>query len=180
MGADWYFIRGFYGYEIKISDDSSFGDIINTLEKLGQIIDKSFKFAAILSEFHSRIEDMGEDELRDMYSGSTIIIGFETINDLGLMLKKSEELKEYITDNPILIGIEFVETPGFFYGIDRMEHLYEMYYNDTSDDDENADDNSSLSDDSDESDVDEDYYNSSDDDEDKVMPITEMNKCKIE
>ncbi len=139
MGADWYSIKGFYGYQIKISDKSSLKRIINTLVKLSEKIDKSFKFVGILSILHSRMEYLSVEEYDEFYSESAIIIGFEPIDDLTKMLKKSQKLKEYITENPILTGIEFVDKPGFYCGIDTMDNLYDIYCNDDEEDEDEED-----------------------------------------
>jgi hypothetical protein len=158
MGADWYFIQGFYGYEICVPNDSSFKETVQLLADLSNIIDESFVIVAVLSEFYSRVDDMDVEELKEMYEHSSFIIGFRTINELNKMVENTNALKEYITDNPIFTGIEFVENPGFFCGLEVFGSLYDMFYDDDNNSDEDEDDNSD---------------NTSDEDEEKVAPDTE-------
>ena len=158
MGADWYFIQGFYGYEICVPNDSSFKETVQLLADLSNIIDESFVIVAVLSEFYSRVDDMDVEELKEMYEHSSFIIGFRTINELNKIVENANALKEYITDNPIFTGIEFVENPGFFCGLEVFGSLYDMFYDDDDNSDEDEDNNSD---------------NTSDEDEEKVAPDTE-------
>ena len=158
MGADWYFIQGFYGYEICVPNDSSFKETVQLLADLSNIIDQSFVIVAVLSEFYSRVDDMDVEELKEMYEHSSFIIGFRTINELNKIVENANALKEYITDNPIFTGIEFVENPGFFCGLEVFGSLYDMFYDDDDNSDEDEDNNSD---------------NTSDEDEEKVAPDTE-------
>jgi hypothetical protein len=166
MGADWYFIQGFYGYEIKITP-SSFKDIVKVLINLQGIIDDRLEYAAILSEFHSRMEGMDENELKDMYEHSSLIIGFKTVDDLSKMIELADYLKEYIKNIPFF-ELEFYENPGFFYGMNVIESVYDMFYHE--------DDNETESEDSEEeskSNNEENEENTSDEDEEKVAPEME-------
>ena len=178
MGADWYCIQCFYGYQISIiTDDSSFKHTINLINKLSNIIDSSFKFVAVLEEFHSRMEGMSYNERIELYNGSPLIIGFNTVNDLCKMNEYADKLKEYITDNPIFMGIEFADKPAFFYGLNVIDDLYDMYYeDDISELDEGDEDYETDSDDLNEEDDD----NTSDEEEEKIVPHTEISKSKIE
>lgn len=180
MGADWYFIQGFYGYEISVPNDSSFKETVQLLADLSNIIDESFVIVAVLSEFYSRVDDMDVEELKEMYEHSSFIIGFRTINELNKMVENANALKEYITDNPIFTGIEFVENPGFFCGLEVFGSLYDMFYDDdNSDYDDNSDDEDEDNNNSEDDNNSEDE-NTSDEDEEKVSPITDMTKCKTE
>lgn len=184
MGADWYFIQGFYGYEVCIFDnDKSFTKTIEDLKCFADNITDEYEIAAILSEFHSRMEGCDEEELKEMYKHSSIIIGFKTNNNLSEMMERAKELRQYIMETPFFEFkySELAKNPELFFGLNVIEHIYELFFwnklkeddSDVDSDDDSVND-SEYEDSKEENDADTSY------DEYKVVPITEINKSKVE
>jgi hypothetical protein len=78
------------------------------------------------------------------------------------------ELKEYVTDNHYLMGLELSEIPVFWSGIEWFTNMYYEYESSEDEEEEEDDDYDEEADDEDEEDDDED--DTSDEDETKIAP----------
>ena len=108
--SDWYHINTYYGYRVSISEGYSYKEFIHILNGLNSIMDEPFQFKTIIKSLHL------DNELKEILdSNSTIIIGFD-VNDID-NLELADTLKEYVTDNPLLSGIDISKHLRFHSGI---------------------------------------------------------------
>ena len=110
--SDWYHVKTYYGYEVSIPDGYTCKEFIDNLEGLNSILEE-FKFICIISGLYM---DKSYKEIFD--TSSDIIIGFDVIDISSMDLVK--KLAEYVTNNPIMDGIELSNTPRFYSGIDSF------------------------------------------------------------
>ena len=170
MGADWYTCLTYYGYSIKVPDGINYRKFVNDLMKINEFLQEPYKITGLLQSFHSRMEYASDSELSEMDDYANIIIGFEPPSDLEHLTHSINELKEYVTDNHYLMGLEIAETAKFYSGI---EWFVDRYYEDESSDDEDDDEE-----DDDCDDEDEDDEPSSDEDEHKIVPESPKSKTE--
>ena len=168
MGADWYTCLTYFGYKIKVPENTSYRNFVNEVNKINEFLEEPYKITGLLRSFHSRMEYSSDYELQELDSGATIIIGFKLDNNVDTFTQLVNELKEYVIDNYYLMGLELSD-PQFYSGIDWFDKYYE--YKSSSDEDDDDDDNDDGDDDGDD-DNNDDYYDddTSDDDELKIAP----------
>ena len=167
MGADWYSCLSFFGYEIKVPEDTTYRKFVNKLFGIESILEKPFSIMGLLSEFHSRMEGMTSYELSEMDENAYLILGFFPTNDFTEMAELAKKLAEYITDNPILTGLTFDEKPKLYSGIDWYSNVEVEEESDDEDDDDDEDDED---DDDDNNQTETESEDSSDEDEHKIAP----------
>lgn len=174
MGADWYTSLTFYGYRIKVPDDMKYKKFVNTVNEINEFLQNPYEITGLLESFHSRMESMSEWDQECLDDQAVILIGFKPDDELDTFIHNVNELKEYITDNHYLMGLELEETPKFYSGI---EWFTNMYYEYESSDDEDDEEDEDEEDEDEEEEEDEDET-SSDEDETKIAP--EPSKSKSE
>lgn len=157
MGADWYTCLTYFGYRIKLPEGMTYKKFVNQLNEINEFLQKPYEITALLESFHSRMESMSEWEQEAFDSGATIIIGFKPDDKLDMFIDKFNELKEYVTDNHYLMGLELDETPKFYSGIEWFTNMYYEYESSEDEDDDTYEDE-------------EDDDISSDEDEPKIAP----------
>ena len=168
MGADWYYCLTYFGYGIKVPNGMTYKKFVNQVNEINEFLQEPYKITGLLQSFHSRMESMSEWEQESFDENAVILIGFEPKdNNFDMFIHNVNELKEYITDNHYLMGLELDESPKFYSGI---EWFTNMYYEYESSDDEEDDEE----DDEDEDEEDEEG-SSSDEDETKIAPAPESN-----
>jgi hypothetical protein len=174
MGADWYTCLTFYGYEIKVPNGITYGNFVNELISINEFIQEPYKITGLLQEFHSRMEYASDQELRELDDGATILIGFQPRSNLDDLIHSINELKEYITDNHYLMGLELSENPKFYSGIEWFNRYYEYVSDKDEDSDEDSDEEDEEEeeeeDNEDEDQSDNENGTSSDEDEHKIAP----------
>jgi hypothetical protein len=107
---------------------------------------------------------MSEWEQESFDESAVILIGFEPKdNNFDMFIHNVNELKEYVTDNHYLMGLELDETPAFYSGIEWFTNMY-YEYESSEDEDEEEDDYEDEDEDEDEDEA------SSDEDEHKIAP----------
>jgi hypothetical protein len=151
----------FYGYKIIVPDDTTYRQFINRLFGLNSILEEPFRITGVLSKFKSALEDLSDDELIELDKNAHLIIGFIPSDNLTELVEKSTELGEFITNNPILDGLEFSTNPGFFSGIDWFDNIIDI---DDDSDLSELEDKTDLEDDDDISSVDDSDLDDDDDD----------------
>jgi hypothetical protein len=156
MNSDWHHPFTFFGYEIQVPNDMTYRKFIHILFDIESIIDSPFKITGILSEFHNRIDDIDEYERDVLDDLASVVIGFYPVNDLNKMVEMHKQLTEYITDNPVLVGLDITKCAKFYCGIDWF------YRFDGESDEDDESDESDEDDESDESDEDDDESDESD------------------
>ena len=167
MGADWYNCLTFYGYGIKVPDGMTYKKFVNKVNEINEFLQEPFKITGLLQSFHSRMESMSEWEQESFDSSATILIGFKPDDTLDMFAHNVNELKEYVTDNHYLMGLELSETPMFLSGIEWFTNMYYEY--DSSSDDEEEDEDEDEEEEEEEEEEDDDIT-SSDEDETKIAP----------
>lgn len=173
MGADWYTCLTYFGYSIKVPDDINFRKLVNIVNEINEFLQEPYKITGLLENFHSRLENASDLDLEILDSYSTILIGFKPNDNIDMFIQNVNELKEYVTDNHYLMGLELDETPKFYSGIEWFTNMYDGYESSESDDDyEDYEGNDNDHDDDDEEDDEEDD-DTSDEDETKISPETE-------
>jgi hypothetical protein len=160
MGADWYTCLTYFGYRIGLPDGMTYKKFVNKVNEINEFLQEPYKITGLLKDFHSRMESMSEWEQESFDSSATILIGFKPDDKLDMFIHSVNELKEYVTDNHYLMGLELDETPKFYSGIEWFTNMYYEY--------ESSEDEDEDEDDYDEDD--EDDYISSDEDETKIVP----------
>ncbi len=162
MGADWYSCFSFFGYEIKVPENSTYAKLFNKLAGLNSVLEEPFRIMGILSEFHSRMEG-GDDS--EMDESADLVIGFYPTNDFKIMDELSNKLSEYIIDNPLLQGLTFSENSTFYSGIEWTNHI--TYESDDAEDDEDEDEDEDDEDEDEDDDEDNegDFHEDDNDDE---------------
>ena len=163
MGADWYTCLTYFGYGIKVPDGMTYKKFVNTVNEINEFLQEPYKITGLLQSFHSRMESMSEWEQESFDESAVILIGFEPKdNNFDMFIHNVNELKEYVTDNHYLMGLELDETPKFYSGI---EWFINMYYEYESSDDEDEDEEEDEEEEEDDVDG-----TSSDEDETKIAP----------
>ena len=177
MGADWYYCFTLFGYEIKLPSGITYPKFVNELMKINEFLQEPFKITGILSSFHSRMEGSSFEELSELDDGAIIIIGFKPPSNLEYLTHLINELKDYVTDNHYLMGLEISETPEFYSGIKWFERYYDYESSDEEDDEDDEDDDDEEDEEDeedkendDEEEDDNDDGASSDEDETKIAP----------
>jgi hypothetical protein len=174
MGADWYTCLTYFGYRIALPDDMSYRAFVNTVNEINEFLQEPYKITGLLQSFHSRMESMSEWEQESFDESAVILIGFEPKdNSFDMFTHHVNELKEYVTDNHYLMGLELDESPKFYSGIEWFTNMYYEY--ESSDEEEDEEDYDEDADDEEEDDEEEDDENeedeaSSDEDETKIAP----------
>ena len=162
MGADWYTCLTYFGYIIKLPDGMSYKKFVNTVNEINEFLQEPYKITGLLQSFHSRMESMSEWEQESFDESAVILIGFEPKdNNFDMFIHNANELKEYVTDNHYLMGLELDDSPKFYSGIEWFTNMYYEYESSDDEDDEDSDED-------DEEDYEEDA--SSDEDETKIAP----------
>jgi hypothetical protein len=158
MGADWYYCLTYFGYYIKVPDGMTYKKFVNQVNEINEFLQEPYKITGLLQSFHSRMESMSEWEQESFDENAVILIGFEPKdNNFDMFIQNVNELKEYVTDNHYLMGLELDETPKFYSGIEWFTNMYYEY--ESSDDEED-----------DEEDEEDEEGSSSDEDETKIAP----------
>ena len=161
MGADWYNCLTYFGYLIKLPDGMSYKKFVNTVNEINEFLQEPYKITGLLQSFHSRMESMSEWEQESFDESAVILIGFEPKdNNFDMFIHYANELKEYVTDNHYLMGLELDDSPKFYSGIEWFTNMYYGYESSDDEDDEDSDD--------DDEEGEEDA--SSDEDETKIAP----------
>lgn len=168
MGADWYTCLTYFGYGIKVPDGMTYRKFVNKVNEINEFLQKPYEITGLLESFHSRMESMSEWEQESLDEAAIILIGFKPPADLTMLTHNINELKEYVTDNPLLMGLELSETPRFWSGIEWFTNMY-YEYESSSESGEDDDDYEEEDDDDDEDDEDDDD-DTSDEDEHKICP----------
>jgi hypothetical protein len=184
MGADFYFPFTIFGYKIQIPSYTTYAKYVNTIWGLNGALTEPFEIIGILPTLHSRMECADYEEYKQLNKNACLIIGFKPSNDLEQTLSWGKLLAEYITDNPILDGIDIDMAPQFYSGINWTNHI-EMgddsdSDNDSDDDDDNDDDDNDDDDVEDEDEDDEDDDEDEDEDEDNDEDDEEDNDDDID
>jgi hypothetical protein len=168
MGADWYYCLTFYGYRIFVPDGITYKKFVNQVNEINEFLQEPYKITGLLESFHSRMESMSEWEQESFDSSAVILIGFKPDNKLEDFTHNVNELKEYVTDNHYLMGLELDESPKFYSGIEWFTNMYYEY--DSSDDDDEDEDDEDEDEEEEEEEDDDDDITSSDEDETKIAP----------
>ena len=76
------------------------------MRKLATFLEKadtplSIHIECLLSEFHSRMEGMNDDEHADLTRNSTLVVGFLPPNDISQLLTCSEQFKTFLTTSEL-------------------------------------------------------------------------------
>lgn len=130
--SDWYQVKTFYGYKVSNSDDYTYNEFINILDGLNSILEEPFQFKIIIDALYLDID------LKEIFDNNfTTIIGFNIDNTDMLYL--ADNLNDYVTDNPILKGIDLSNTSQIYSGIDWFNNIKENDYKTDDDDDEDDD-----------------------------------------
>ena len=172
MGADWYTCLTFYGYKINVPDGMTYKKFVNTLNEINEFLQEPYKITGLLQNFHSRMESASDYDLQSLDKSASIIIGFQPQSNLEMLLNSINDLKEYVTDNHYLMGLELEETPKFYSGIEWFTNIYYEYVSD--DDDEGEDDDEEDDDEEDDEEGEDEEGEdevSSDEDEFKIAPL---------
>ena len=164
MGADWYTCLTYFGYCIKVPDGMTYKKFVNKVDEINEFLQEPYKITGLLESFHSRMESMSEWEQESFDANATILIGFKPPADLTMLTHNINELKEYVTDNHYLMGLELSETPRFWSGIEWFTNMY-YEYESSDDEEEDEEDEEDYDDEEDEEDE-----PSSDEDETKIAP----------
>jgi hypothetical protein len=163
MGADWYTCLTYFGYCIKVPDGMTYKKFVNKVDEINEFLQEPYKITGLLESFHSRLESASEWELESFDEAATILIGFKPPADPTMLTHNINELKEYVTDNHYLMGLELSETPKFWSGIEWFTNMYYEY--------ESSEDSDEDSDEEEEDEEDEEEDNaSSDEDVTKIAP----------
>jgi len=171
MGADWYNCLTYFGYGIKVPDGMTYRKFVNKVNEINEFLQEPFKITGLLERFHSRMESASEWELQSFDESATILIGFKPPADITLLTHNINELKEYVTDNHYLMGLELSETPMFYSGIEWFTNMYYEYESsDDEDEDEDEDEEDEEDYDDDEADDEAEDGDTSDEDETKIAP----------
>jgi hypothetical protein len=173
MGADWYTCLTYFGYCIKVPDGMTYKKFVNKVNEINEFLQKPYEITGLLESFHSRMESMSEWEQESFDAGAVILIGFKPQDNLDMFTHSVNELKEYITDNHYLMGLELSETPRFWSGIEWFTNMYYEYESSDDEDDDEEDDE-----DADDEDEEEDDEPSSDEDEHKIVPESPKSKTE--
>ncbi len=161
MGADWYTCLTYFGYSIKVPDGMTYRKFVNKVNEINEFLQEPYKITGLLESFHSRMESMSEWEQESFDENAVILIGFEPKdNNFDMFIQNVNELKEYVTDNHYLMGLELDETPKFYSGIEWFTNMYYEY--ESSDDEEEDEEDEEYEEDEEGS--------SSDEDETKIAP----------
>ena len=173
MGADWYTCLTYFGYSIKVPDGMTYRKFVNKVNEINEFLQEPYKITGLLESFHSRMESASDYDLQTFDEGATILIGFKPTEDLTILTHNINELKEYVTDNHYLMGLELSETPRFWSGIEWFTNMYYEYESSSESEEEDyEDDDEDDEDDEDDNDEDEQSENgdTSDEDEHKIAP----------
>ena len=192
MGADWYYIQTWYGYQINIPSDTSYAKYIKILMKIEPLISNTgFKFMGLLPEFHSRMEGCSYDDLNDMNDGAVLFIGFETDGSaLNKLVEKANILKKLIDESPAFIGLEFVANGQLYSGIDWYSRITDECLDDEEEDDtdeeeeededeDEDEDEEEEEEEDDEEDEEEEDEDEEEDEEEEAADISDEDECKV-
>ncbi len=168
MGADWYTCLTYFGYSIKVPDGMTYRKFVNKVNEINEFLQEPYKITGLLESFHSRMESMSEWEQESFDEAATILIGFKPPADLTMLIHNINELKEYVTDNHYLMGLELSETPRFWSGIEWFTNMYYEYESSS----ESEEDEEDYEDDEDDEEADDEAEDgdTSDEDETKIAP----------
>lgn len=115
MGADWYSTFVVFGCSVTIPKDKSYTQVFNKLSNID--MEEPFHVYSMLSEFHSRMEGMTDDERDSMTEYAEIVIGFVPSKNMATNCELSEKLKAYLAECEALQKYSFGD-PKFHTGID--------------------------------------------------------------
>lgn len=165
MGADWYYCLTYFGYGIKVPDGMTYKKFVNQVNEINEFLQEPYKITGLLESFHSRMESMSEWEQESFNDSSVILIGFKPDDNLDMFIHNVNELKEYITDNHYLMGLELDEYPKFYSGIEWFSNMYYEYESNEDSDDDDEDEDDDYEDEA-----------SSDEDETKILPAPRISE----
>jgi hypothetical protein len=98
----------FYGYEIQLHPEMDLRSSISTLYDLNGMTPSPFEFRCILTTFY---HDMNEEE------HARIVIGFDP-EHVEQMIDLAADLRSFISDTPLLDGLEVSDSATFHCGIE--------------------------------------------------------------
>jgi hypothetical protein len=129
----------FFGYKIKLPDDTTYHKFYKELYGINSIIEPPFNIMSILTYFDDRIQWRDSTDYEPFVH---LVIGFKPPNDINELVELSKQLAEYIVDNPLLEGLEIEKKTQFFSGINWEvdDSAYDESDSDTSSDDSDEDD----------------------------------------
>ena len=99
MGADWYSPFILFGSAISIPSGKTFASFLYKLLSLS--LEKPFQIRGMLSQFHSRMEGMSEEDYESMSESAEIVIGFMPSNDMMVNCDRIATLKELMSSAPL-------------------------------------------------------------------------------
>jgi hypothetical protein len=175
MGADWYTCLTYFGYGIKVPDGMTYKKFVNKVNEINEFLQEPYKITGLLERFHSRMESASDYDLQTFDEGATILIGFKPTAELTMLTHNINELKEYVTDNHYLMGLELSETPMFYSGIEWFTNMYYEYESSDEEEEEDYDEEEEEEEEYDE-DQESDEECSSDEDETKIAPEPEKSQ----
>ncbi len=174
MALEWHKASTFFGYEIKVPNDTTYRKFVNEIDGLNGILKQPFIITGILPEFHNRMEGAADTEMKLLDERAHIIIGFHSVDNLTKMAELGQDLSEYVIDNPILDGLDLSETPKFYAGIDWFNNIYDSEDSSSEASSEDSSSEANSDDDVEDDDVEETDDSlsecSSDEDETRVSP----------
>jgi hypothetical protein len=144
MGADWYESLILYGYSVKLPSGEIYRRYIKELDALNAILPAPFIFTGLLTMFHSRMEGASREDFDELSEGAHVLLGFYANENLEKTAADAKKLAEWVSENPILDGIEIASEARFYSGIDWWDIII-----DKEDDAEESDDSDSSDDDGD-------------------------------
>ena len=98
----------FFGYEIQLHPEMKMKRSISMLYDLNGMIPSPFEIRCILTTFYPLMNE--EDHAR-------IVIGFDP-EHIESMIDLIDDLKSFISDTPLLDGLEVSDSPAFHCGIE--------------------------------------------------------------
>jgi len=98
----------FYGYELQLHPEMDLRSSISMLYDLNGMIPSPFEIRCILTTFYP---DMNEEEY------ARIVIGFDP-EHIEQMIDQATDLKSFISDTPLLDGLEVSDSATFHCGIE--------------------------------------------------------------
>jgi hypothetical protein len=127
----------FFGYKIKIPDDTTYHKFYKELYGINSIIEPPFNIMSILTYFDDRIQWRDSTDYEQFVH---LVIGFKPPNDINELVELSKQLADYIIDNPLLEGLDIDNKTQFFSGINWEVDDSAYDDSDTSSDDDSDSD----------------------------------------
>lgn len=101
-----------YGYEIIIPP-SHFHSIVNSMYDINDLLEKPFQIRCILpTVYHDSLHHPMN------YRIAKLVIGFVPDDQLAQLTANRNQLHEFLTDNPMLDGIEWMPHAKFYTGLE--------------------------------------------------------------